>query len=142
MVDWAYINPNIILVGFSKLYFNKNLEDLVYEDLTTYFIDERIESDKLEFKSYNQKGNSSEKFNGICKSIAAFLNSGGGLLIWGAPSGAKRQVKVKQQVKIVKIFIGQLEPIDHILEKDQLINKITDRITPLPSGIRVNYFGT
>lgn len=116
---------------YSQLYFNKNLNDLIIEDIKDFFSQSREESDKLEFKSFSSRGNYEEMFNGICKGICAFLNSEGGLLIWGAPKG-KIPVGKKE-----KAFEGDLEPINLILEKDALISKISDRITPLPSRLKV-----
>ena len=65
------------------------------------------------------------------KSICAFLNSEGGLIIWGAPEGKK--VNEKKE----KIFQGDLTTISKSFEKDSLLNKIHSAITPLPNGINV-----
>jgi hypothetical protein len=65
------------------------------------------------------------------RSICAFLNSGGGILIWGAPLG--RAVEGRKE----KIFQGELSPITHRIEKDSYINKISDSITPMPNNVMV-----
>lgn len=59
------------------------------------------------------------------------MNSSGGLLIWGAPEG------VRPADGGSKRFQGALTPYNVRIEKDSLINRITDRITPIPNRIRV-----
>ena len=119
---------------FSKNYFKKeNIEDITYDDVVNFFKEERQESDKIEYKSFviSEKNDVpiGKKIDGVIKSITGFLNSDGGLLIWGAPSGKKLPNKIE------KIFIGELSLVNQLYEKDQLISKISDRITPLPRGI-------
>jgi hypothetical protein len=117
-------------MSYSKNYFDKeNITDITYQDVVNYFTIEREESDKIEYKSFvvNEKGK--EITNGVLKTICAFLNSEGGLLIWGAPIG--QQVEGKKE----KIFIGNLSPVEHLYEKDQFISKISDSISPTPKGI-------
>lgn len=118
-------------MDFCTAHFGKSLTDLDIEDIKLYFAEERIETDQLEFKSINPEGNISSKFVGIQKTTCAFLNSSGGLIIWGAPEGQKRTDKKE------KIFIGELTYFDTILEKDNIVSKISDSIIPLPNGIRV-----
>jgi hypothetical protein len=119
-------------MDYSTTYFNKQLDDLVYQDIIDYFVDPKEESTKIEFKSYSTShGNFSENLNGVIRGICAFLNSEGGIVIWGAPEG------IKLQGQDSKIFQGQLSPLSDLKEKDWLINKISDLITPLPIGINV-----
>lgn len=112
-------------------HFGKSINDLKIEDIETFFRDERVETDQLEFKSINPNGNINEKFAGINKSICAFLNSSGGLLIWGAPEGKKVEGKKE------KVFVGDLTFFHEVIEKDFTVSKISDSIIPLPSDIRV-----
>ncbi len=122
---------------YTKNYFGKEkIEDITYEDVVNFFSEERQESDKIEFKSFvtsiesNRKGDSiKEKESGVIKSISGFLNSEGGLLIWGAPTG--KNVAGKKE----KVFIGELSLVEQLYEKDQLISKLTDSITPIPRGV-------
>lgn len=110
----------------------KELDDLTYQDIETYFSTEKVETDNLEFKSINLAGNFDDKISGLTKSICGFLNSNGGLLIWGAPAG------VRPVGGGAKRFQGVLTPYNAQIEKDSLINKITDKITPIPNRIRLN----
>ena len=95
---------------YSKLYFGKELNELTYENIEEFFLNEKEESDKIEFKSYHSKEekNHTEKENGIIRAICALLNSEGGLIIWGAPVG--QTVSEKKE----KIFKGDLSPIDKL----------------------------
>jgi hypothetical protein len=117
---------------FTKNYFNReNIEDITYQDLVDYFKTEKHENDKIEYKSFmsGESESQRQKEKGIIKAISSFLNSDGGLLIWGAPKGQKVEGKKE------KIFIGDLSLVDYLYEKDQFISKITDSITPVPRGI-------
>ncbi|MBA2613302.1 MAG: ATP-binding protein [Bacteroidetes bacterium] len=119
-------------MSYVKNYFNKEqITDISLEDVTRFFSNEKEESDKIEYKSFVTKGteNIQEKTNAILRTICALLNSEGGLIIWGAPIGKKEEGKKE------KIFIGELCPVEHLYEKDQFINKITDSISPTPKGI-------
>lgn len=117
---------------YTKLYFGKELNELSYKDIQDFFVEEKDESDKIEFKSYfsNEERNHTEKENGVIRTICAFLNSEGGLIIWGAPIG--QSVEGKKE----KIFKGDLSPLNVLIEKDTFIRRITDLITPSPNGIR------
>lgn len=117
---------------YSNLYFGKNLTELIYKDIQDFFIEEKDESDKIEFKSYfsNEEKNHTEKENGIIRTICALLNSDGGLIIWGAPIGQTAEGKKE------KIFKGELSPLNVLIEKDTFIRRVSDLITPSPNGIR------
>lgn len=100
----------------SESYFGKKLEQLEYIDVENFFSVERVESDKIEFKSINPTGDIDKKINGFIPSIVAFLNSKGGILIWGAPKG-KPKVNSKE-----KVFIGELTPINQ-KNRERLVNQ-------------------
>jgi hypothetical protein len=119
-------------MDFCTAHFGKTLNELSIEDIKSYFLDERIESDQIEFKSINSSGHINEKFAGIQRTVCAFLNSSGGLLIWGAPEG------IKVEGKKEKNFKGDLSFFNQVLEKDFVISKISDSIIPLPNNIRIN----
>jgi hypothetical protein len=94
-----------------------------------------IESDKIEFKSYTDKGGDERaKENTLIKTVCALLNSSGGIIIWGAPEGQK----VEGQKE--KVFQGPLTPLSRLVEKDYFINRTTDSVTPSPIGILFNRF--
>lgn len=109
----------------------KELNDLTHQDIETYFATEKVETDNLEFKSINPAGNFDDKISGLAKSICGFLNSNGGLLIWGAPEG------LRPAGGGAKRFQGALTPYNVQIDKDSLINRITDRITPIPNRIKL-----
>lgn len=67
--------------------------------------------------------------------MCGFLNSEGGILIWGAPVGKKSPGRKE------KVFSGPLTYVDQQLEKDSLVNRLTDAITPMPVGINVDCIG-
>jgi hypothetical protein len=122
---------NRINMDYCTAHFGKKLEDLTFHDIENFFSVDRVETDQLEFKSINLNGSLDEKFPGIQKTVGAFLNSSGGLLIWGAPEGKLTSGKKE------KAFVGSLTPWDTVLEKDFVVSKISDSIVPLPEGIRV-----
>jgi hypothetical protein len=109
------------------------LTDIKLEDLNQFFSIEQEETDLLELKSYFEKNQSlhTHKENGILKTICAFLNSSGGLLIWGAPVG--KSIEGRKH----KIFTGQLSPVEQLIENDTFISKIANNIIPLSSNVRM-----
>lgn len=117
-------------MNYSENIFGKKLTDLTYKDIEEYFQVEKEESNIIEYKSYSAMyGNFNKNIEGVIRGICAFLNSDGGILIWGAPEGQK--VEGKQE----KVFVGVLTPIQELKGKDWFINKISDLISPLPVGI-------
>jgi hypothetical protein len=118
-------------MDFSTSYFGKPLTKLVYDDIVDYFKDERKENEAIEFKSFAVQATFDTGLQGVIRGLAAFLNSSGGILIWGAPKGTKVAAKAED------VFVGDLCPVKELVEKDRLINKISSAITPLPVGIGV-----
>lgn len=122
-------------MSYIQQYFGKLPQDLTYQDVTDFFAIEREESDKIEFKSFHSNiENDKEKENGIIRTVCAFLNSSGGLLIWGAPVGETVSGKTE------KVFVGALSPVNRLVEKDYFINRLTDSITPAPNNINFYTF--
>ncbi len=125
--------------SFIEQTFSSN--DITQEILEKYFEEERDETMFLEFKSFTEKSvdgrpqelKNSEKEKGVIKTIDAFLNSNGGLLIWGAPESAE----VKRGKKTVKICKGQLSPVPDFYDRDSFMNKLASLIKPLPQGVRM-----
>lgn len=116
--------------NYSKKYFGKTLNELSYENIVDFFIEEKEESDKIEFKAFHPDfGNFNKNFEGVIRGICGFLNSNGGILIWGAPLGKKIDEKI--------IFQGDLSLVTEFKEKDAVISKVSDSITPLPININV-----
>lgn len=110
--------------------FGKDLQDIKLPDVEAFFSTEREETDKLEFKSSpeTQRSNNSidEQIKVILKTICAFSNSEGGLLIWGAPAEKSGS----------SVCIGSLLPLGKEFKRDQLIAKIANSIIPSPQGVR------
>jgi len=77
----------------SEKILGKPLRDLTYQDIFTFFQTPREENDLIEFKSFNPNGDLQSKLKQVYRSVCAFSNSGGGLLIWGAPIGEKQPNK-------------------------------------------------
>jgi len=118
-------------MNYSENFFGKPLNDLIWQDIENYFSNAKEETDSIEFKSFVDQGSVDSKYEGIYKAICAFLNSNGGILVWGAPVGTN--VAGKKE----KIFQGALSPINIILEKDSVISKVSGKITPMPNGINL-----
>ena len=116
-------------MSYIQQYLGKTPQSLIYQDIVDFFIIQREESDKIEFKSFHTLGDDKDKENGIFKTVSAFLNSSGGLVIWGAPSGKNVPGKTE------KVFTGALSPVTKLIEKDYFINRVTDSITPAPNNI-------
>jgi|GEM_PF-776126 len=116
--------------SFAQAQFGKPLDQITADDLRTYFSTERDESLTLEFKSFYQKeGDIKHKENGVLRTICAFLNATGGLVIWGAPIGTKN-------AEGEKVFVGDLSPVERRYSKDDFISKVSNRIVLLAAGIQ------
>lgn len=126
---------------FCKEILQKPIDQITEQDLVGYFQQERDETLFLEFKSYTDRAEdnrgrdakAAEKVRGVVKAISAFLNSSGGLVIWGAPES----VEVSRDKKKVKICQGALAPVPTYYDRDAFISKIVSQISPLPQGIRM-----
>ncbi|WP_462247814.1 AlbA family DNA-binding domain-containing protein [Ekhidna sp.] len=116
--------------GLSIKYFGKELESITYNDLEAFFDSERIESNTIEFKSYKERKELKEGLKNCNKAVCSFLNAEGGILIWGTPETYKNN----EGEDVCK---GSLCPVDKFFEKDQLVNQISDSISPLPTGVRI-----
>lgn len=107
----------------------------MFEDVENFFLEEREENETLEFKSGSNELTdatfNTQLESKITRSIASFLNSSGGILIWGSPR--ERQIVGRKE----KVCQGELNPLNVARTKDQLINKITWDISYLPIGINV-----
>jgi hypothetical protein len=114
---------------------NKPFDSITITDIENLFSTDQTESNRIEFKSYHPRGKPDDKLKGIISTICAFLNSEGGIIIWGAPDGKK--VVGKRE----KVFSGSLTYVGSEFEHDTLINRIHDKITPLPVGITVRVIG-
>lgn len=111
--------------------FGKSIREITIEDLLYFFNDPKEESEILEFKSGN--GEFEKAFNNnILRTVSAFLNSSGGLLIWGAPEDKAPEKGMP------KVCAGDLVPVKEKKEKDQLINRISTSISYMPNGIRID----
>ena len=113
-------------MNISNQIFGKDLDELSYHDIETHFSEPRKETDLIEYKSFSSTGKEDEKFNNIYKGVCAFLNSDGGLLIWGAPKENSN-----------KEFTGNLTPISPIPDKERIVSKISTNIIPFASSFRV-----
>jgi hypothetical protein len=117
------------MTDYCKNIFGKSIRELTIEDLEVYFSEVKEESEILEFKS--GKGDFEGVFNNnILKTVSAFLNSSGGVLIWGAPEDKSPERGMP------KVCVGDFVPVKERKEKDQLINRISSSISYMPTGIR------
>ncbi|RRB00673.1 AlbA family DNA-binding domain-containing protein [Larkinella rosea] len=122
-------------ISFATSLFHKALHDIDQNDLEKFFEAERDESLTLEFKSYadSKSLDKSERISGVFKTVVAFLNSSGGLLVWGAPESTPSTTNLKS-----KICTGPLSPVLEYFDRDVLVSKLVDSIDPRPHNIDVN----
>lgn len=118
-------------MNYSEIVFGKSLEELSIDKLKYFFSTPQGETATLEFKSFSKHSTFDKNIDGIIKGLCAFLNSDGGILIWGAPNGIKPEGKKEE------VFQGELQLVNELKEKDTIINIISSRITPMPTGISV-----
>lgn len=108
----------------SKQLFQKNLSDVTYEDIVEFFKFERQETAVLEFKSGRAEV---EK---ITQEVCAFLNTDGGVIIYGSPEEIKTDSGYK--------CIGDLTPTTKVRSKVSLGSSIASNISPFPNGINIH----
>ena len=117
--------------SFAQDQFGKPIDQITASDLIDYFATERDESLTLEFKSFSQhERDIKHKENGILRTICGFLNSTGGLLVWGAPVGSNNSAGQK-------VFTGELSPVEKLYTKDDFISRISNRIIPFAAPVKV-----
>lgn len=114
-------------------HFGKPKHELKLSDIEKYFITEKYETDTLEFKSISSHAFEKQLIK-LREEICAFLNSGGGLIILGAPQGITDPNSHKKK------FIGDLTTLTSPIEKDRFINMVTDKISPMPNGVILNEY--
>ncbi len=123
-------------MGYLQLIFDKEIEELKIDDIAAYFSHPREESNKLEFKSFvpnpKSKNDLEEKESKIMKTLSAFLNSDGGILIWGAPETTKMDTR--------SVCVGPLKPVDREYHKDQIMDMLANTIIPAPQPITLKAF--
>jgi len=119
------MNSNSFPMKFCQIYFQKDLDQLTSEDLISFFQNPQKESQYLEFKSSGEP-NIDKVFSKTLKAaICSFLNSEGGLLIYGAPRENKKNPDHPFNQGFTPYSKGFLG--DH----DTIISKISDGITPI-----------
>ncbi|MBD2757152.1 AlbA family DNA-binding domain-containing protein [Spirosoma validum] len=126
---------------FTEELFNQPIDKITQQDLERYFQEERDETLFLEFKSFTDKTEDTrsrskkeaDRIKGVLKTIDAFLNSSGGLLIWGAPE----PVDVERGERKVKMCRGPLAPVPTFYDRDSFINQLASQISPLPQEVRI-----
>ncbi|MET0636351.1 MAG: hypothetical protein ABWZ25_10020 [Chitinophagaceae bacterium] len=125
--------------SLSEFIFGMPLRELSMNHLFNLFKDEQEETDVLEFKTYiddqqpgtDKNSRESKKLDEIIVAISAFLNSDGGILIWGAPKG--KTIPPRKE----RVYIGDLRPVSLLIEQEQFLNKVAAENSPVP--LRVNY---
>jgi len=116
-------------MSFSEHFFGKPIGALEFvSDLEPFVRKEAPESQNLEYKS---RGSLLSEHGDV---ISAFLNSGGGLLIVGAP----REVEVLLEGgKKARVCRGPFTPLPEISKNDAR-RSLLSKVTPLPSGVLLN----
>ncbi|MEY4459076.1 MAG: hypothetical protein RIT38_281 [Bacteroidota bacterium] len=118
-------------MDYCTSHFGKPLSELTFEVIEEYFSTEREETDELEFKSIPAIKQLEDGYDKIKQACCALLNSSGGIIIWGAP------VEVNEKDRKKKKVSGGLTFTDKTINKDQVVNKLTDSIIPTPKDIRI-----
>lgn len=122
----------------SSIVFGKKLSEITLEDLVSFFSTPQAENDKLEFKSFvnnrqivesADKSKKADYLKKIKETICGFLNTDGGLLIWGAPKGQGQGSREKS-------FYGELSPVELDFGKDRIMNILASSINPTPNRIQ------
>src|SRR5258706_13008361 len=114
------------MIDYIKLLLGKEPGALSYADIEEYFKTERIESDSIEFKSFNPGEHENTAIDLLCRAICGFLNSDGGIVIWGAPKETK--IGIKRQCVL------PLSPVNKEHNKDSLVSTFCDSIISMPVG--------
>ena len=80
--------------------FKKNIKTLDFKDIQDYFTNDKHEANNIEFKSYDPRchGGFKGAYDAVLKAISALLNTEGGIIIWGAPKGIKRDEVVRSHI--------------------------------------------
>jgi hypothetical protein len=112
---------------FSEYYLGKTVDALDSEDLRQFVLKEEPESQNLEYKS------DGTRLSAHGEAISAFLNSGGGLLIVGAPEEKEKTLDSGRKVRVCR---GDLRPLPDIA-KDDAHRSLLSKISPIPAGVRV-----
>lgn len=109
----------------------KSLQNVEYVDVVEYFKSPRKESDGREFKAFVKGTKNEDKpLAAIYRSICAFLNTEGGILIWGAPIGKSPAEGGEDE------FQGDLTSVLDDYGDDQLSNLLFDSLNPRPQGVK------
>lgn len=59
-------------MNYSQSYFGKDLSELLYSDIVDFFVDEKDESNSIEFKSFSATyGNFNKNLEGIIRGVCA-----------------------------------------------------------------------
>lgn len=118
-------------MDFCNIYLNKSIREVTEKDLRQFFESPRHENSHLEFKSFHDRIEKKGIFSIFKKSICAFLNSEGGILIFGTPTKNKDEAGKE-------FYQGELTPFpaEFLPSKDSIISQIVDGIHSMPAGIK------
>jgi hypothetical protein len=101
----------------------KNIADLTTDDIVNFFSEEREETASLEFKSGELE---KEELN---REVCAFLNTEGGVIIYGAPR--------EKEVNKKRVCVGDPVPCSKVKGEHSLVSSIAANISPIPSNMKV-----
>jgi len=113
-------------MDLSKAILGKDIYELDISDIVNFFSNEQEETSVLEFKS----GDAS--LERIHREVSAFLNTEGGILIFGSP--------IEQKRGSAKVCKGNLVPCKSISDQDTLLRSIASNIAPSPMNIKAKSF--
>jgi hypothetical protein len=112
---------------FSKLYLGGSIEDLTFDSIEQFILKEEPESQTLEYKS---DGSRLSEYGEV---ISAFLNTGGGLVIIGAPREVQKDLGDGRKAKVCR---GTFNPLV-ALSKDDAQRSLLSKVSPIPDAVRV-----
>src|SRR5688572_26774075 len=103
------------MIDLIQLALGHTFDAISYSHLETYFNVVRDETNHLEFKSYHSADDFNKNSENLLAPICSFLNSDGGVLIWGSPKTSKEGKR--------RFCQGPLSPLNVVIEKDDLLRK-------------------
>lgn len=113
-------------ISLCRTLLGKDIYEIQDSDLIEFFATEQEETALLEFKS------GEVTLEKLCREIAAFANTEGGVVIVGAP----REKEIKRGADVIKTCTGALTS-STFRNKDWLSQKIASQVVPFPVGVRI-----
>ena len=116
-------------MSFVAHYFDKTVGDLEFSEIQRLVETNTPESQTLEFKS------GEVRFADCGKTISAFLNTDGGLLLIGMPRTETIDLDDGGRARLCR---GEFHLVEPAPDKDDAHRRLLSRIQPIPTGVAVH----